>query len=151
MVTYRILLQGIGLFFIITVAPGSFAAMYKWVDAEGNVQYTQSPPPPGVEGETIQPPPSVDTDKAVEGLQDQQQRADEYLQNRQQQKQESGEKEQDQAQKDKLCEQAKARLASYERPRVNYVDADGTRKRASEEERQAEIKKSQEYIDKYCN
>ena len=151
MFNFRIMFQGMVLIFIITVASGSSAAMYKWVDADGNVQYTQSPPPGDIEAETIKPPPSVDSDKAVQELQEQQQQADEYLQHREQEKQESGEKEQNLAQKEKLCGQAQARLASYERPRVNYVEPDGTRRRATEEERQAEINKSQELVEKYCN
>jgi len=32
----------------------SFAEIYKWVDAEGNVQLTQTPPPAGVEYSTVQ-------------------------------------------------------------------------------------------------
>lgn len=32
-------------------------AIYKWVDAEGNVQYTQTPPPSGVKSNTVNVPP----------------------------------------------------------------------------------------------
>ena len=55
------------------------------------------------------------------------------------------------AQKKALCEKARARLESWQRPRVDYIEPDGTSRRATEEERQAEIKKSQESIDEFCN
>ena len=48
------------------------------------------------------------------------------------------------------CEQAKKRLASYQRPRVNLVDKDGNYTVAGEDKRQAEIKKSQDLITKLC-
>lgn len=40
-------------FFVLCIASGAHAAkLYKWVDAEGNVQFTQTPPPSGVEAES---------------------------------------------------------------------------------------------------
>jgi len=39
------------LFFV--ASPG-YAAMYKWVDEAGNVHYTQSPPPEGITGKTLE-------------------------------------------------------------------------------------------------
>lgn len=127
-----------------------FAVMYKWVDADGNVQYTQSPPPEGVESATIKPPPAVDTGNAIKQLENQKQRADQYLEDQDKQKEEKQTAGTELAQKKALCEQAKARVASYERPRVNIVAEDGTRTRAPEETRLEELKKSKEDVDKYC-
>jgi len=40
-------------FFLLCIASGAHATkLYKWVDAEGNVQFTQTPPPTGVEAES---------------------------------------------------------------------------------------------------
>ncbi|MEE9160400.1 MAG: DUF4124 domain-containing protein, partial [Gammaproteobacteria bacterium] len=44
------------------------AALYKWVDADGNTHYTQQPPPGDIEGETIKPPPRIDTKGALKDL-----------------------------------------------------------------------------------
>ncbi len=33
----------------------AMAEMYKWVDEEGNIQYTQTPPPEGTEATTVNP------------------------------------------------------------------------------------------------
>ncbi len=48
----------------------AMAALYKWTDANGVVQYSATPPPTGVEFETIRgaPPPSQDPDEAMEEL-----------------------------------------------------------------------------------
>ena len=46
------------------------ATTYKWKDANGEIHYTQSPPPEGVTGEKIKAPPKVDTESAVKELKD---------------------------------------------------------------------------------
>ena len=49
------------LFLVVTFACSTtFAAMYKWVDEEGNTHYTQQPPPDGIESKTLKPPPAID-------------------------------------------------------------------------------------------
>jgi len=142
----RLFVRSILLFLLSMNCP---AAMYKWVDADGNVHYTQSPPA-GIDSETIKPPPEVDTGNAIKQLEDQKQRADQYLEDQDKQKEEKQKTGTELAQKQALCEQAKARVASYERPRVNIVAEDGTRTRAPEETRLEELKKSKEDVDKYC-
>ncbi len=126
------------------------AATYKWVDADGNIQYTQSPPPAGIEAETIAPPPRVDTESAIKNLEAQQEEADGLKKARQ----ESADKEKQAADelalKQKNCEMAQARLKSYEQPRVRFVQEDGSRVYASEEQRQEQIAESQKMIDEFC-
>ncbi len=38
-------------------ASGAWAANYKWTDAEGKVHYTDKPPPPGIESQTLRSVP----------------------------------------------------------------------------------------------
>lgn len=135
---------------IYLVAGSAFAAMYKWVDEEGTVHYTQSPPPAGIEAETIQPPPEVDSAPALEQLQKNEAKSAEYFKNQQKEAEKQAEVEKKLAMKKKNCEMAKARLDSYVRPRVKFVQEDGTRVRATEEERQAQIKKSEDMIKEFC-
>jgi hypothetical protein len=40
----------------VVAACGAQAQMYKWVDENGRVQYTQTPPPPGRQAQQIKPP-----------------------------------------------------------------------------------------------
>ena len=127
------------------------ARIYKWVDADGTVQYTQTPPPGDIAAEEIKPPPSIDTGTATKELEEQ--RA--FLDKTRDDRVKSTEKEQmaaeESTEKQRVCEQARLRLAAYERPRVNVVGQDGERRRATEEERVAEIAKAREAVNQLCN
>jgi hypothetical protein len=126
------------------------AAVYKWVDKDGITHYSQSPPPPGTEGKTMAPPPTVDTPAAQKKLKDTEKSLDKIRKQREDQAKEQQKKQAEMDAKTQACNQAKARLRSFQNPRVNFVDKDGTRRRATEEERQRELSKAQEYIDKNC-
>lgn len=129
------------------------AATYKWVDEEGNVQYSQSPPPPGVEGETIKPPPPPpvipEAVTSETGTPDKPRDVQE-----QNTEQEQVSKEEIDARnvaiRKKNCQTGKDNLASYTRPRVRKVQEDGTRVVLTEEERQDLIKKAEAMIKEYC-
>ncbi len=112
------------------------AAIYKWVDDEGNTHYTQQPPPEGISQETIKPPAKIDQGATQEQFDQQQKFLDELRKARAKSAEEQQQSLQDAEQKRAECEQARARLASYQRPRVNLVNADGTRSRAPEEQPQ---------------
>jgi len=129
----------------------SQAEMYKWVDEQGNTHYTQSPPPGDINAEAIKPPPKVDTDGASKTLEQQKKTVNDLREKRITTAEEKQKAEEEAAEKESKCQQAKARLASYQRPRVNLKNPDGTLRVVAEEERQAEIKKSQEYVNKACN
>lgn len=53
--SFWVLLLGAGL--LAASATGLAATMYKWTDSEGNVQYTQTPPPRGDFQKLAPPPP----------------------------------------------------------------------------------------------
>src|SRR3989304_51680 len=70
----------------ILLAGNAQAAIYKWVDENGDVQYSQTPPPSGVAGETIEPPPqTVDTETATKQLNEQERQFEELRKQRQEQ------------------------------------------------------------------
>lgn len=125
--------------------------IYQWVDENGTTHFTQQPPPAGIEARIVTPPPDVNTGPAREQMKQQEERAQKYLKDTSKAKEDEAKKQQEAEAQRRACEQARTRLQSFERPRVNFVDKDGTRRRATEEERQAELKKTQEYIDKNCN
>ena len=135
---------------LLFVTGSASAEMYKWVDEEGNTHYTQSPPPGDIQAETIAPPPEVDTKQAVKQMQEMQEQSDDYEKQKQETAEEQRKKEEEIERKKSNCELARKRLASYTEPRVKFVQPDGTRVRATEEERQEQIKKSQEMIDEFC-
>ena len=132
-------------------SPMAGAAIYKWVDSEGNTHYTASPPPDDVESKKIQAPPAVDTEGAQKWLDGQQKQSQRSAEQQTGEKKQATESAQEQADKAEKCASARKRLTSYQRPRVNEIKADGSRRVVPEEERQAEIKKAQDYIQQLCN
>lgn len=136
---------------ILVLAANASAAMYKWVDENGEVHYTQSPPPEGVQGETIKPPPKVDTKSAVEQLDAKEKQWDDL----QKQKADAAKKEaeqQDQIAKKKAnCKLGHDKLDSYVQPRVKKTNADGSKEWMTEEERQAQIKEANNIIKEFCD
>ena len=124
----------------------AWAAMYKWVDDQGNVQYTQTPPPSG-KAEVIKPPPPAPVsakqaqkqlDQSREAMtpvpppsadiEADKQRAETYRFN---------------------CEAAKKNLDIYRRHRRMLNDKNEVVV-LTDEQRAAKIKEAQEGIKKYC-
>ena len=124
---------------------------YKWVDKDGNTHYTQKPPAEGIESETIKPPPAFDRSQAEETLESDQEILNRGRENREKQAKERQRTADEKARQKKNCEIARARLRSLTyRPRVFFVQPDGTYVRADEETRQAEIAKANASIAEVC-
>ena len=121
------------------------AGLYKWTDAQGNVHYTQDPPPQGQYQQlTAPPPPSAaapddDLQKARDALTPpppptadiaaDKKRAAEFKKN---------------------CEIAKQNLAIYTAHR-RIRNAKGEIVTLDDDARKAKIKESQDQINKFCN
>jgi hypothetical protein len=52
------------------VVTPAFAAMYKWVDANGRVVYSDQPPPASVKSEVVPPPPPPSNPNAARELEE---------------------------------------------------------------------------------
>jgi hypothetical protein len=126
------------------------AELYKWVDENGNINYTQSPPPPGVDGTTIKPPPNLNSDSAQSRLEQRLDTLDKRADQRQKQAEEQQQAKSEMEEQTRICNQARARLASYQYPRVSVQGADGTSIQLGEEERQREVDKSQSQVNDLC-
>lgn len=140
----------LSVFVSFTVALHAHAAVYKWVDKDGMTHYTQEPPPSGIQGKTMAPPPEVNSDAAEQRLKNEEKTLQQYQQQREKASKEQQEQQQKTQARNQACDQARLRLKSLQRPRVNFVDKDGTRRRATEEQRQSALKQAQDYIDKNC-
>ena len=137
-----------GLFAWSTIAS---AGMYKWTDADGNVQYTQQPPPEGIEGETLKPPPRVDTETAVEDLNKTIEDSATQAETQQKQEEEAAKTAEEQSKHQEQCDHLNAQLAGLHRPRISTVDEEGNRVRMPEEERQSSIQKIEDMLEEHCN
>mgnify|MGYP003624459369 FL=1 len=129
----------------------SIAKIYKWVDENGKTHYTQSPPPGDTQSEQIKLNSKVDTESAQKQLEDQKNKADD-LQSERHKKSEIAQKEKElAAKKEEWCERAKASKASFERPRVNAVNDDGSRRIMGDEERLEGLIKATKEVRDACS
>ena len=138
--------------FILTACPlqHSLATAYKWVDEDGNTHYTQTPPPGDTRGEVINRPRKVDTEAARGEIKVLTERADKLQAARAEKAEQRQKKLAQEAERATLCQQARASQASYERPRVNEVMADGSRRVIGEEERQAGLARARTSVSRFC-
>ncbi len=130
------------------------AALYKWVDADGNTNYTQQPPPGDIEGETIKPPPRIDTKGALKDLDKDQKYLGDQQKEREKRAEDQKFDEGNAAIRKSNCQLGRDKMASLRSialARSRSVSEDGTMYKKSEGQRQAEIKYAQEIIDKNCN
>ena len=127
------------------------AAMYKWVDADGNTHYTQQPPPGDIEAKKIQADiPKVDSEGANSEIERQKEKADKLRKARQDQAKEDSVREQNEAIQAENCNRSKQQVSTYSRPRGLIEQEDGSRIRISEEQRLEGLSKAKEMVDKYC-
>lgn len=146
----RSVYSGIQVFALCVMVGNSHAALYKWVDDEGNTHYSERLPA-DVVVEEIAPPSRVDTESANKQLEGQQKKAAD-LEARRKEKAESDRFDEQNAKiKKGNCEKARAGLASLARPSVRFVQEDGSRIRATEEQRQEKIAEANKMIQEHCN
>lgn len=127
------------------------ADTYKWIDDQGVMQYTQSRPPAGVEYTVIGAPSAVDPSQMNARIEQQKKYVSESLESKANIAEENRAAAEERSQRQKNCELGRDRLASWSRPRVQVPQADGSRIRASEEERQAQLQKSRDIINEFCD
>ncbi len=131
----------------------SEAALYKWVNENGEVVYSDKPPPRNVETQKIKPPPrpSVNPEAAMQQLRD---RANSFEERRQ--KRGEAEQEQKQAaaqatQKQQRCDKLREKLSFLTiNNRVGEKNADGEVSLLNEDQRQQKISKTRALIQKDC-
>ena len=138
---------------LVCAAPAS-ATMYRWVDDTGAVVYSQSPPPDGRAASAVAPPPppSSSADAERQQLEGRLKQADEARK-----KQQEGQKvQQETAAKDadrkRNCDAARQNLELIQNrpPQTRFQMPNGEYRRFTDEEREAELKKAREFVDKNC-
>jgi hypothetical protein len=135
---------------LISASLSVHAAFYKWMDENGVMQYSQSPPPSGDYQEIHSPPPpsrpgseqpSADTSPA------QQDTAAPVPSSPQDDPQQAKQ----QAARELNCQLAKSRLSELENhPRIRYTSEDGSVRVMGEEEKQAKIIETRKMAEDMC-
>lgn len=135
------------------IPPAIHAATYKWLDEQGNVVYSQTPPPDGTAFETIKtikpdrtPPPPVPTPETSRAVADLQKRAEQ----RSEEQKAAGEKAKEEELRAKNCQAAKHNLkvfTVYKRIRKD----NGEVVRIPDDERARKIEEYQKLVKEYCD
>ena len=149
----RPMMRGIAVasvFCLAVLALPAMAEMYKWVDENGNVHYTQERPPPGTQGETLKPPPPVNSEVAEKQLESRQELLNEAREGRTKSAEEARKASEDQAFNVENCRRAKQTVAAYQVPNALVEQPDGSRKRYTEDERQKGLAESEARVNEFC-
>ena len=126
--------------------------MYKWVDKDGHVHYSQTPPPStSVQAQSVNisaPPPDPVTVQNEQNLSQQIQDKNKQAQDAAQKQQQNA---QQQAQQKKYCDSLRERLATLQvGGRTSTVDAKGNVSYLSDDQRNKQIQDVQDQINKDC-
>ncbi len=136
---------------LIVVSLSVHAAFYKWVDANGVTQYSQSPPPSGHYQVMRSSPPPGDTNPGqspVDTSPPTQNSATSPAAAAPPDKQQQARQ---QAAREQNCQLAKQRLTQLENhPRVRITAADGSVRVMSEEEKQAKLLETRKIVNDMC-
>ena len=132
---------------------GSTDKIYKWVDQNGAIQYTQFPPPAGNEVLEVRNAPPPADDPAAERARIQQET--EALDERMEERKEAAAKAEQRAKNRKIrqenCAIARKNLAELEQGGIKrYRLSDGTVLRLTEEDRQKRIADTEAEIAENC-
>lgn len=130
----------------------SAAKMYRWIDENGQVQYTQTPPP-DQQAESIAPPPPPPSSTAAEAARLKQQ-VEAFDKRRYDEKYEADEafrEAENNKLRDKNCSATRQSLATLQKGgRVSQTDKDGNKNYLDDSARQAKIQEAQKYLNENC-
>ncbi len=137
-------------FLAMLAVSGPHAGIYRWTDAEGNVHFSQTPPPDiQAEPVTVHPPPpssgqpNPELEKATEAF-------DQWYAERKKREAEAAKKRAEQRQRKANCEKARRNLATItSRGRVKLIKGDEA-VALTEEERQALIADLRKQVETFC-
>ena len=131
------------------------ADVYKWVDDQGQIVYSQSPPPPpkrSVRVKMVPGPDPAEIAHAQEALQQSIERIYEQEEKKRQARAEQDAQKEIQKQRAKNCEIARQNLNTIQNlGRRRIISPDGTPVFLSEEERAARIEEARKNIEAYCD
>jgi len=161
LIMLRVLVVGL----MLVAAAGASAQLYRWVDKDGKVRYSDTPPT-GAKATTLRPPPGSYAPAPAPGgdaaakdakkgpLTPAEQEAD--FRKRQMEAQKARDKDA-QASRDALakqdnCARARESLASLESgQRITRTTADGERYYIDDAQRAAEVDKARQSVSSWCN
>jgi hypothetical protein len=139
--------------FALLAAPPAPAAMYRWVDDTGAVVYSQSPPPDGRAASTVTPaaPPPSSAEAPRPPPRGPARNAADSNKSQASERQQQGSAAKE-ADRKRNCAAARQNLELIQNrpPQTRFQMPNGEYRRFTDEEREAEIKKARDFVDKNC-
>lgn len=157
--SHRVALLSLLVLLVASVAFGDPGTIYKWTDADGNVHYTDCPPPPGCKAETVEAkaaPSAADIAQAQERLEKLMAEQEQSAAIREQERLERQRKEalaiELAAAQKRMCIQAQQNLhvLLMKRP-VYYINEKGEHVWLDDATHKAEIERMRKLVKEYCN
>ena len=137
---------------LLTMTSQLFAEMYRYIDENGQVVYSQFKPKPDVETSTVKappPPPSTAGQSRQELIDSMQKREDAKQAKKEADRQQALETETRQRQQ-KNCESAKNNLEALMAQKGKIVDKEGNEIQLSDKQREQEIEKARNIMKNEC-
>jgi uncharacterized membrane protein len=136
---------------IVLAAAPAGAAMFKWHDANGKVQYGEFPPA-GVSAERVAAPRAPKNPPASPSLQQRVEAMDKQQEAEQQRKDEAARTQQAAVNRKLNCDNARKNIEGLNYGGNRLMRApDGTYQRLDEQQRQQQIEKNQRAITEFCD
>jgi hypothetical protein len=140
------------------LAGAASAQLYRWVDKDGRVHYTSTPPPAGVQSRALaapsaSPPPAAQEERKGP-LTPAEQEAEFRKRRLEEQKaqEKSAATAKEEATKQANCQHAREGLTALESgERIARTDAQGQRYYLDDDARGAEIRRAQRVVQEWCN
>jgi hypothetical protein len=148
----RVLLLALALALPAAAAAGQ---LYRWVDKDGTVRYSDLPPPAGTQSRTLNVPGSAPADSGGSSGAPSLKEREAAFEKRQQEQKKAAEKAaaeaQQQAIKEANCRQARESLAVLNTgQRIMQVDAQGNQYYPDDAQRAQETQKAQQAVREWC-
>jgi len=134
-----------------------FGGIYKWTDANGEIHYTQTPPPDGITTQKIEGalPPAESQQTLHEEQRKLQEQLKAFDERRAEQKEEETIRKLEQEDREineKNCITAKNNLGKLQQGGIKrYLTPEGDVIRLTEEDRQRRITEANKQVEQYCN
>lgn len=131
-------------------APLAHAQLYRWVDKEGKVRYTDTPPPAGVKSSSIKAPAAPEAAKPAAKAASKD-AAKDAKKDAKAEKEDPVEKEKQAATFREYCGRAKGELATLESgQRISRTDEKGERYFLDDSQRAQEVAKARASVSEWC-
>jgi len=148
-------MKGKILFLLLCLPALTLGGMYRWVDDQGNVVYSQSPPPDGRRVREIAPPPAPAEPPEAAGkrLERTLESLEQSSRKREKRKEELAKRKKTEEERRRRCQAARRNLETLTTrpPNTLFQVGENEYRRFTPEERQRQIDELQKIIEKNCN